>query len=50
MKIAAPSYCRRAWVAFLRGQGATLAEIAGALGMSVFEVARMAARPMRANR
>lgn len=44
MRIVAPSYCRPAWVRHLRAQGATLAEIAGVLGMSALEVARLASR------
>jgi DNA-binding transcriptional regulator LsrR (DeoR family) len=47
MKIAAPGYCRAAWVRYLRAQGATLAEIAAALGVTTLEAARMAARSMR---
>lgn len=43
--IRGPAFCRRAWVKFLRQQGASATEIAAALGMSELEVARLAPRP-----
>lgn len=42
--IHSPRVCHRAWVKFLRGQGATFSEIAAALGLTKFEAARMAVR------
>lgn len=38
----APSFCRRAWVRFLRRQGCTHSEIATALRIPEIDVARMA--------
>lgn len=45
--IYAPRYCRRAWARFLRRQGATFREIAGALNLSEIEVARLLTLTMR---
>lgn len=42
MNIRSPAFCRRAWARFLRRQGASIAEIASALGMSEIEAARLA--------
>ncbi|MGE3774234.1 MAG: helix-turn-helix domain-containing protein [Gammaproteobacteria bacterium] len=41
VKIPAPSVCRRAWVRFLHGQGATPSEIGRALGVSRATVDRL---------
>lgn len=41
--IRSPSCCRRAWVAHLRAQGASTAEIARALGIQQLEVRRLIA-------
>jgi hypothetical protein len=40
--VCTPSYCRRAWVRFLRRQGCSYPEIAEALRMPVMDVARLA--------
>ena len=45
--LGAPAFCRRAWVRFLRSQGATIGETAAALGLTEIEVARLSINAKR---